>query len=504
MRFAPKAGLAAASAAAFAALVAVAVLSATGEDPALTATTTGAAASPAARAQPASEATATPSPGVRRGKKVFRQAGCGGCHTLAAAGTTGTAGPDLDLRQPTKDRVLRQVRRGGPGMPGFRGRLKDRQIADVAAFVAASTAAGRGGGPMLRPFVPDGTRIEDCSNDPACFEKAFGNMAFRDGPKPTLALFAEKMASDTVVEAGCHRIAHAIGAGALARMGGKPGLAIAEGAATCWSGYYHGVLERSYAGVSNARLAAVTRSLCVGKEVRATTFIYYQCVHGLGHGLMIHTGYDLPLSLRTCDRLRTDWDRSSCTGGVFMENISSSYGVKSRWLRDSDLLFPCNAVAERHKLYCYLMVTSRILEATGYDWGRAVTECRRAEKVWIATCFQSFGRDASGNTRQDPEGIVSHCATAGDMEGECIYGAARDVTSNDAGGARAAVMCNRASASQRPRCYEGIGTIIGSLHAGAAARQAACRELGVRYVADCARGAGAPLPPAPESLKPSG
>src|SRR5262249_54931134 len=160
----------------------------------------------------------------------------------------------------------------------------------------------------------------------------------------------------------------------------------------------------------------------------------YQCVHGLGHGLMIHTGYDLPLSLATCDKLQTPWDQSSCTGGVFMENISSSYGIKSPWLRDNDPLYPCNAVAEKHNLHSYLMVTSRILEKTNYNWDTAAADCRRAEKNWIATCFQSFGRDASGNSRQDPVRISELCAKAGSMATECIYGAARDVTSNDAGG----------------------------------------------------------------------
>lgn len=495
MRLSPKIGLAAASVAAFAALAIVVVVSSSGGG---AATSTPAAPTPAATAQPASQAQAALSPAARRGKKTFK-ASCGGCHTLAAAGTAGTAGPDLDLRQPTKDRVARQVRRGGPGMPSFRGRLKDKQIADVAAFVAATTGAAGGSKPILQPFVPDNTRLEDCTTDQACLQRAFGNMAYKEGPKAALELFAQKITSDPNVESGCHRIAHMIGAGALAGLGNKPGIAIALGQATCWSGYYHGVLERSYAGVTNARLGAVTRGLCVGKEVRATTFIYYQCVHGLGHGLMIHTGYDLPMSLKTCDKLATDWDRSSCTGGVFMENISSSYGVKSKWLKDGDLLFPCNAVAERHKLYCYLMVTSRILEATGFDWNKAASECRRAEKNWIATCFQSFGRDASGNTRQNPDGIVGHCATTGDMEGECIYGAARDVTSNDAGGTRAAVMCEKASPVHRARCYEGIGTIIGSLHATAEERQAACKALSRQYLSQCANAAAAPLPQ--ESVK---
>ena len=30
------------------------------------------------------------------GAQVFTDAGCGGCHTLADAGSTGTTGPDLD------------------------------------------------------------------------------------------------------------------------------------------------------------------------------------------------------------------------------------------------------------------------------------------------------------------------------------------------------------------------------------------------------------------------
>jgi len=33
---------------------------------------------------------------VPSGKAVFASAGCGGCHTLAAAGSSGTTGPNLD------------------------------------------------------------------------------------------------------------------------------------------------------------------------------------------------------------------------------------------------------------------------------------------------------------------------------------------------------------------------------------------------------------------------
>ena len=39
------------------------------------------------------------------GAKAFTDAGCGGCHTLAAAGTRGTVGPNLDQVKPDAARV---------------------------------------------------------------------------------------------------------------------------------------------------------------------------------------------------------------------------------------------------------------------------------------------------------------------------------------------------------------------------------------------------------------
>jgi mono/diheme cytochrome c family protein len=69
------------------------------------------------------------------GKKVFASAGCGGCHTFSAAGSTGTVGPNLDDASVDVDAAVQQVTNGGGGMPAFGDRLSDQEIADVAAFV---------------------------------------------------------------------------------------------------------------------------------------------------------------------------------------------------------------------------------------------------------------------------------------------------------------------------------------------------------------------------------
>jgi mono/diheme cytochrome c family protein len=75
------------------------------------------------------------------GKEVFLGAsGCGSCHTLADAGTSGTIGPNLDDAQPSSDLVVERVTNGAGAMPSFSSTLSEEDIANVAAYV--STAAG--------------------------------------------------------------------------------------------------------------------------------------------------------------------------------------------------------------------------------------------------------------------------------------------------------------------------------------------------------------------------
>ncbi len=79
------------------------------------------------------------------GKAVFTSAGCVGCHTLKAAGATGTVGPNLDQAQPPLSLVITRVTKGAGAMPSFAGKLSDKQIADVAAFVVKSTGGNPNG-----------------------------------------------------------------------------------------------------------------------------------------------------------------------------------------------------------------------------------------------------------------------------------------------------------------------------------------------------------------------
>jgi mono/diheme cytochrome c family protein len=96
-----------------------------------------------------SGATTTVAGGVD-GKQIFIS-NCGSCHTLGAAGTSGSVGPNLDQLKPGAATVEQQVRNGGGGMPSFEGSLSSAQIAAVANYVAQNagkvSSTGGGSGP---------------------------------------------------------------------------------------------------------------------------------------------------------------------------------------------------------------------------------------------------------------------------------------------------------------------------------------------------------------------
>ena len=81
---------------------------------------------------------ATGSGDAAAGEAVFASAGCGGCHTFSAAGSSGSVGPNLDDASPSYDHVVTQVTEGGGAMPSFKDELTEQQIQDVAAFVSGS------------------------------------------------------------------------------------------------------------------------------------------------------------------------------------------------------------------------------------------------------------------------------------------------------------------------------------------------------------------------------
>ena len=74
------------------------------------------------------------------GAQIFVETGCGSCHTLAAAGTTGTVGPNLDEEAAGKSAA--EIRAAiGDHPDDYESQLSDRELETLASFVAVEAGS---------------------------------------------------------------------------------------------------------------------------------------------------------------------------------------------------------------------------------------------------------------------------------------------------------------------------------------------------------------------------
>lgn len=282
---------------------------------------------------------------------------------------------------------------------------------------------------------PAAAAIQDCAaeapDDYACWRDRFRTLVAEESPQA--ALDDARAAYDSVpfIASQCHQFAHEIGRAAGDRYG-DVAEAYSRGDDFCASGYYHGVIEEIAEQMGVENLLDDVESVCAGpKEDKAYGLAHYNCVHGLGHGLMAVTNVELYESLEGCDAYTDSWERESCYGGVFMENIMArnSPHHTTRYLRDDDPLYPCTEVDDIYLNQCYTMQTSHALTVVGFDYAQVFDLCLDpAVEPYQAACLESLGRDVSGNNTALLEGTLDLCMSGPNefAQQHCIIGAAKD------------------------------------------------------------------------------
>ena len=78
---------------------------------------------------------------MAKGKDVFANYGCGGCHSLADAGVTGHVGPAFDGDANLSEAfVADRVTNGQGPMPAFGGQMQPEEVAAIAYYVTHAAA----------------------------------------------------------------------------------------------------------------------------------------------------------------------------------------------------------------------------------------------------------------------------------------------------------------------------------------------------------------------------
>jgi len=244
------------------------------------------------------------------------------------------------------------------------------------------------------------------------------------GPEKIMDEIIQRSGGGSIFD--CHRAAHQVGSLSYARWGSE---VFSKGDASCHSGFYHGAMETFLSEEGTLNLPPKIDKICNSFE---SNFGIFECLHGVGHGIMAYENYDLPASIETCGQLRTVFAQRSCYGGAFMENVVAGLGVgalpghETEWV-SNDAHFPCTEFDyDELILYeCDQMQTSWMLYLNQYNFGKVKLECMKAPENMRSVCFKSYGRDAAGHTLRDSQRISTLCndvPKTHDYYDQCITG----------------------------------------------------------------------------------
>lgn len=297
------------------------------------------------------------------------------------------------------------------------------------------------------------------------------------------------------------------------------------------SGCYHGVIQAHFMAKGSVEATDV-RQLCAayGGE-GGDRWTLFQCLHGLGHGLTMFYGHSLPRALEGCDHLQAWWDRQSCYGGAFMENVlnataphhpaselaaeegghaagehhdesvaatepadSVRYMTPSGWraMDPEDPLYPCSAMESRYLPQCYVMQTSVMLHLNGGDIRGAAGSCELAPEDMRAKCFQSLGRDISSYTLQDVDDSIRLCRhSPEEYRAWCYVGLVKNFIDLTSETEKAFTFCRKIEGQvNKLRCYVAIGEQLASLLPERLPRVELCRRAeSAQYEQACLYGA---------------
>lgn len=288
----------------------------------------------------------------------------------------------------------------------------------------------------LQSQSPINLSISDCTgqkeNDFKCWKSYFEAIVYNQSPEEFLKQAQIENDKGTYVRTNCHQIAHVIGRASAKKNELKVTDTFERGTQFCASGYYHGAMEAATTELGAQKIKDTINDICKPfKEKSPYNLKHYDCAHGLGHGVMGMENYELYKAIKDCELLNDSWERDSCTTGVFMENIMSVFNnpdYQTKYLDKNRPLYPCTEVPDMHKSSCYLNQSSYALSVTGYDYAKVFNLCSESGGM-TAICYQSLGRDASGNSVQDPVKTNEICQLGAnnDQQMGCIIGAVKDI-----------------------------------------------------------------------------
>ena len=299
-----------------------------------------------------------------------------------------------------------------------------------------------------------------------CYRDYFAEVMRNEGADVAVAEIDDLSRADDYVSGNCHQMVHDLGNDAVVWYG-DVGTALTYEGSACWSGYYHGVVEYAISRFSGTELVDELPLFCTEQARREYSFSHFNCVHGLGHGIMQILGSDLFGTISYCEVFSDPWEDSACMNGAFMENMINGQQGNPKDLRTDDLVYPCNAMPDDYVADCFATQTSWMLHNIGYrpeDFAEVFAICDGVRGDMVDDCYRALGRDISSVHDQDPGTIVRLCSLGDpDLQEECYVGAATNTIFNNHDTVQATVICEAIRARMQRACFSARDRVAATL-----------------------------------------
>jgi plastocyanin len=274
-----------------------------------------------------------------------------------------------------------------------------------------------------------------------------------EDPGVALGQLRDEIETNDALARSCHDLVHEIGHEAYNKYGDFSE-AMKYQDEICNSGYLHGIIESRFSESDDP--FAIMQTMC--DEYPQSSFLSWQCYHGIGHGLMYYTANDLPRSLEMCDAFGSSLAQIDCSNGVFMENFAADQKLHlSEFLKESDPFYPCAEQADRHKTACYLYAPTYFLSLHKGDYAGALEWCGGAEDSFKEACARGVGSQTMKENIKDPEFAESVCTRGSPEQGEpCVEGMVSLYINHYGSLEPARELCGRLKASNQQTCYDSV------------------------------------------------
>lgn len=284
-------------------------------------------------------------------------------------------------------------------------------ILDILLFIFWLSSSKIGQKPLVdsNPIYPEITELENKNLSFAELKKIFSDLANEKGAEYAFNVLKIAPVSPNT---DMHLLGHVVG-DVLYRQQGVDGIKI------CTEDFRNACSHSIVVGLLLDKGESALGDISAAcRQAPGGSGAYTMCYHGLGHGVLAYTNFELPRAINLCGKVSQGGSSSQeavqCIGGTIMEIISGGDHDKEEWgkkrtnyLKADKPFFPClnDFMPQNARPMCLTYLTPYLWEAVGANLGNPTdADFEKSFKLCNELtdssnrniCFGGFGKEFVG------------------------------------------------------------------------------------------------------------